>query len=44
MWNNGAVSEMTVAAYKKELVMGYQMKEARREKELEIFENFMSKL
>ena len=30
VWNNGAVSEMTVAAYKKELDMVYQMKEARR--------------
>ena len=44
VWNNGAVSEMTIAAYKKELDMVYKMKEARREKELEIFENFMSKL
>ena len=44
IWDNGAVREVDIAAYKKELDMVYQMKEARREKELEIFENFMSKL
>ena len=44
IWDNGAVREVTIAAYKKELDMKYQMKQIREEKEAEIFENFMSKL
>ena len=44
VWDNGAVREVDIAAYKKELDVKYQMKQAREEKEAEIFENFMSKL
>ena len=44
IWDNGAVREVDIAAYKKELDVKYQMKQAREEKEAEIFENFMSKL
>ena len=44
IWDNGAVREVTIAAYKKELDMKYQMKQAREEKNAEIFGDFMSKL
>jgi len=44
IWDNGAVREVDIAAYKKELDTKYKMKQAREEKEAEIFENFLSKL
>ena len=43
VWDNGAVKEMDIDAYKKELNMKYQRSQAREEKAIEIFENFMSK-
>ena len=44
IWDNGAVKEMDIAAYKQQLDMKYQRAQAREEKAAEIFENFMSKL
>ena len=44
VWQNGAVKEMDIAAYRKELDMKYARVQAREEKAVEIFENFMSKL
>ena len=44
IWDNGAVKEMDIAAYKKQLDMKYQRAQAREEKAAELFENFMSKL
>ena len=44
VWQNGAVKEMDIEAYRKELDMKYEMAQAREEKNAEIFENFMSKL
>ena len=44
VWDNGAVREVDIAAYKKELDVKHQMKQAREAKEAEIFEDFMSKL
>jgi len=44
IWDNGAVREVDIAAYKKELDIQYKKKQAREEKEAEIFENFLSKL
>ncbi len=44
VWQNGAVKEMDIEAYRKELDMKYQRAQAREEKAVEIFENFMSKL
>ena len=41
---NGAVKEMDIAAYKKQLDMKHQRAQARQEKAVEIFEDFMSKL
>ena len=43
VWDNGAVKEMDIDAYKKELDMKYQKAQAREEQAIEIFENFMSK-
>ena len=43
VWENGAVKEMDIDAYKKELNMKYQRAQAREEKAVEIFEDFMSK-
>ena len=43
VWDNGAVKEMDIDAYKRELNMKYQRSQAREEKAIEIFENFMSK-
>ena len=43
VWDNGAVKEMDIDAYKKELDMKYKMAQAREEKAVEIFEDFMSK-
>ena len=44
VWDNGAVKEMDIAAYKQQLDMKYQRAQAREEKAVELFENFMSKL
>ena len=44
IWDNGAVREVDIAAYKKELDIKHKMKQVREEKEAEIFEDFMSKL
>ena len=43
VWENGAVKEMDIDAYKRELGMKYARAQAREEKAVEIFENFMSK-
>ena len=43
VWDNGAVKEMDIDAYKKELNKKYQRAQAREEMAVEIFENFMSK-
>ena len=43
VWDNGAVKEMDIDAYKKELDMKYRRAQAREEKAVEIFEDFMSK-
>ena len=43
VWDNGAVKEMDIDAYKKELNMKYQRSQAREEMAVEIFEDFMSK-
>ena len=43
VWDNGAVKEMDIDAYKKELDRKYKFAQAREEKAVEIFENFMSK-
>ena len=43
VWENGAVKEMDIDAYKKELNMKYQRAQAREEKAVEIFEDCMSK-
>ena len=44
VWDNGAVKEMDIDAYKKEIDMKYQRVQAREDKAIEIFENFMSKI
>ena len=44
IWDNGAVREVDIAAYKRELDMEYKKKQVREAKEAEIFENFLSKL
>jgi len=44
VWQNGAVKEMDIEAYRKELDMKYERAQAREEKNAEIFENFLSKL
>ena len=44
VWDNGAVKELTIAAYKKELDVKYKMAQARQEKAAEIFQDFMSRL
>ena len=44
IWDNGAVKEMDIAAYKQQLDMKYARAQAREEKAVEIFEDFMSKL
>ena len=44
VWQNGAVKEMDIAAYKKQLDMNRQRAQARQEQAVEIFEDFMSKL
>ena len=43
VWDNGAVKEMDIDAYKRELNMKQRRAQAREEKAIEIFENFMSK-
>ena len=44
VWQNGAVKEMDIEAYRKELDMKYERAQVREEKNAEIFENFLSKL
>jgi len=44
VWQNGAVKEMDIEAYRKELDRKYERAQAREEKNAEIFENFLSKL
>ena len=44
VWQNGAVREMDIEAYRKELDRNYERAQAREEKNAEIFENFLSKL
>ena len=43
VWDNGAVKEMDIDAYKRELDKNYKFAQAREEKAIEIFEKFMSK-
>ena len=43
VWDNGAVKEMDIDAYKRELDRKYKFAQAREEKAVEIFEDFMSK-
>ena len=43
VWDNGAVKEMDIDAYKRELSKKYQRSQAREEQAIKIFENFMSK-
>ena len=43
IWDNGAVKEMDIDAYKRELDIKYQRAQAREDKAVEIFEKFMSK-
>ena len=43
VWDNGAVKEMDIDAYKRELNKKYQRSQAREEQAIKIFENFMSK-
>ena len=44
VWQNGAVREMDIAAYKRELDRKQEFAQARQEKNAQIFENFLSKL
>ena len=44
VWQNVAVKEMDIEAYRKELDMKYERTQVREEKNAEIFENFLSKL
>ena len=44
VWQNGAVKEMDIAAYRKELDRKYEFTQAREEKNAQIFESFLSKL
>ena len=44
VWQNGAVKEMDIEAYRKELDMKYERVQVREENNAEIFENFLSKL
>ena len=44
VWQNGAVKEMDIAAYRKELDRKQEFAQAREEKNAQIFENFLSKL
>ena len=43
VWDNGAVKEMDIDAYKRELDRKYKFAQAREDKAVEIFEDFMSK-
>ena len=43
VWDNGAVKEMDIENYKKELDRKYKFAQAREEKAAEMFEHFMSK-
>ena len=44
VWQNGAVKEMDIEAYRKELDMKQEFAQAREEKNAQIFESFLSKL
>ena len=44
IWDNGAVREMDIEAYRKELDRKYVLAQVREEKNAEIFEDFLSKL
>ena len=44
IWDNGAVREMDIEAYRKELDRKYLLAQVREEKNAEIFEDFLSKL
>ena len=44
IWDNGAVREMDIEAYMKELDRKYVLAQVREEKNAEIFEDFLSKL
>ena len=44
VWQNGAVKEMDIAAYRKELDRKQEFAQAREEKNAQIFESFLSKL
>ena len=44
VWDNGAVKEMDIAAYKNQLDMKHQRAQAREDQAAQIFENFLSKL
>ena len=44
IWQNGAVKEMDIEAYRKELDRKYLLAQVREEKNAEIFEDFLSKL
>ena len=44
VWQNGAVKEMDIAAYKRELDRRQEFAQARQEKNAQIFEDFLSKL
>ena len=44
VWQNGAVREMDIEAYRKELDRKYVLAQVREEKNAEIFEDFLSKL
>jgi hypothetical protein len=44
VWDNGAVREVDIAAYKRQLDTEHKKRQVREEKEAEIFENFLSKL
>ena len=44
VWQNGAVKEMDIAAYRKELDRKQEFAQARQEKNAQIFEDFLSKL
>ena len=43
VWDNGAVKEMDIDAYKRELDRKYKFAQAREDQAVKIFENFMSK-
>jgi|TARA_Y100000296_G_scaffold84040_1_gene116351 hypothetical protein len=44
VWDNGIIKEMDIEVYKEELDRRYARRQAREEKAVEIFEDFMSKI